>query len=114
MPYESARIDFGENGNGVAFHVFVGDLFGTPVGTNGGEFANDQAFNERLGRLVIRQVRSVISVLGICENDDLTGVGRIGGDFLLTGKGSVENYFSLAFTRVAIAVAAEDAPVFER
>jgi hypothetical protein len=52
--------------------------------------------------------------LGIGENDDLSGIGRIGSDFLITGKGSVKNDLSLAFPRVPIAVATEDAPVFER
>jgi hypothetical protein len=52
--------------------------------------------------------------LGIGKNDNLPGVGRIGGDFLITGKGSIEHDLAPAFARVSIALAAEDAPVFER
>jgi hypothetical protein len=52
--------------------------------------------------------------LGIGENDNLSGIGGIGGDFLISGKGSIKNNFSLAITRGAIAVASENAPVFER
>jgi hypothetical protein len=44
----------------------------------------------------------------------LTGIGRICCDFLIAGKGSIENDFTLAFAGVPIAVATEYAPVFER
>jgi hypothetical protein len=80
----------------------------------GGELADDQALNIGLGRLVVRLVGAVVADLGIGENDDLTGIGGIGGDFLISGKGSIENNFALAFAWVPIAVATEDAPVFER
>jgi hypothetical protein len=80
----------------------------------GRELAHDQTLDIGLGRLVVRLVRSVIADLGIGENDDLTGIGRIGGDFLISGKGSIKNDLALAFAGVPIAVATEDAPVFER
>ena len=80
----------------------------------GGELADDQALDIGLGRLVVCLVGAVVADLGIGENDDLPGVGGIGGDFLVTGKGSIKNDLALAFARVSIAVATEDAPVFER
>jgi hypothetical protein len=52
--------------------------------------------------------------LGIGENDNLTGIGGVGGDFLISGKGSIKNDFARAFAGVPVALAAEDAPVFER
>ena len=55
-----------------------------------------------------RAVSPVIANLGISENDDLAGVGRIGGDFLVTGKGSIKNDLTLAFAGMTVAVAAED------
>ncbi len=59
-------------------------------------------------------VRPVVTNLGIRENDNLSGVGRIGGDFLVTGEGGIKNDFTLAFAWVPMALALEDAPVFER
>jgi hypothetical protein len=52
--------------------------------------------------------------LRVGENNDLTGIGGIGCDFLIAGKGCIENNFALAFAWVPIAEATEYAPVFER
>ena len=38
-----------------------------------------------LGRFIVGVVGSVVADLGICENDDLSGIGRIGSDFLVAG-----------------------------
>ena len=114
MANQGAGVDLGEHGNGIALHVLVGDLFGAPVGADRGEFAHDQALDVGLRGFVVGVVGSVVADLGICENDDLTGIGRIGSDFLITGKRSIEDYFTLAFAGVAMTLAEEDAPVFER
>ena len=78
------------------------------------ELADDQALDIGLGRLVVCLVGAVVADLGIGENDDLPGIGGIGGDFLIAGKRSIKNNFALAFAWVPIALATEDAPVFER
>ncbi len=114
MAHQGARVDLGQHRNRVPLHVLIGDLFGAPVGTDLRELANDQALDIGLGRFVVSLVGAVVSDLGIGENDDLTGIGRIGGDFLVTGKGSIKNDLTLAFARMSIAEALEDAPVFER
>jgi hypothetical protein len=44
----------------------------------------------------------------------LPGIGGVGGDLLVAGKGSIENDLAPAFAWVPIAEAAEDTPVFER
>ena len=111
---QGAGIDLGEDGNGVALHVLIGDLLGAPVGADGGELADDEAFNVRPGSLVIGAVGAVIADLGIGEDDDLAGVGGVGSDFLVTGKGSIKNNLALAFAGVSVALALKDAPVFER
>jgi hypothetical protein len=86
MANQSAGIDLGQDGDGIALHVLVCDLLGAPVGADGGEFADDQAFNIRPGRLVISLVGAVIADLGVGKDDDLAGVGGVGGNFLVTGK----------------------------
>ena len=111
---QGAGVDLGQHRNRIALHVLVGDLLGAPVGADGRELADDQALDIRPGRLVVRLVGAVVADLGVGENDDLPGIGGVGGDFLVTGKGSIENDFALAFAWVPIAVATEDAPVFER
>jgi hypothetical protein len=59
-------------------------------------------------------IGSVVADLRIRKNDDLPGVGRISSDFLITSQRCIENYFTLAFTRCAMGLAEEYAPVFER
>ena len=99
MPNQRPRIDLRQHRNRIPLHVLVRHLLRTPVRADGRELAHDQTLDIGLGRLVVCQVRSVIANLGICENDDLSGIGRIGGDFLITGKGSIKNDFALAFAR---------------
>jgi hypothetical protein len=102
MADQGAGVDFGQHGNGIALHVLVGDLLGAPVGADGREFADDQALDVGLCRFVVCLVGAVVADLGVGENDDLAGIGGIGGDFLVSGKRSIENNFALAFTWVTI------------
>ena len=110
VPHQRARIDLGQHRNRIPLHVLVGHLFRAPVGADGRELADDQALDIGLGRFVVCLVGAVVADLGIGENDDLPGIGRIGGDFLITGKGSIKNDFALAFARVPIAVARKMRP----
>ena len=114
MPHQRTGVNLGQHGYGIALHVLVGDLVGAPVGTDRRELADDQAFDIGLGRLVVCLTRAVVADLGVGENYDLTGIGGIGSDFLISGKRSIKNNLTLAFTWVTVAEAAEDAPVFER
>ena len=111
---EGAGVDLGQNRDGVALHVLVGHLLGAPVGADGGELADDQAFDIGPGGLIVGAIGAVVADLGVGEDDDLAGIGGIGGDFLVTGERSIKNDFALAFSLCAMAVPAEDAPVFER
>src|SRR4051794_23826863 len=103
MADQRAGIDLGKHRNRVALHVLVGHLFRAPVGADGRELADDQALDVGLGRFVVGVVGAVIANLGVGEDDNLPGIGRIGGDFLITGKGSIKNDLALAFTRVSVA-----------
>ena len=114
MADQGAGVDLGQHGNRIALHVLVGDLFRAPIGADGRKLAHYQALDKGLGRLVVRLVGPVIADLGVGENYDLAGIGGIGRNLLIAGKGSIENDFAPAFARSAIAVATEDAPVFER
>jgi hypothetical protein len=59
---------------------------GAPVAGDGGEFADDEAFDVGLGRIRYRGAGSVVADLGVGEDDDLAGIGRIGEDFLIAGE----------------------------
>ena len=59
-------------------------------------------------------VGAVVAYLGVGENDDLAGVGGVGSYFMVSGMLCIKNDFALAFAGMAIAVAEEDAPIFER
>jgi hypothetical protein len=114
VAHQRAGVDLRQHRNRIALHVLVGDLLGAPIRADGRELADDQALDIGLGRLVVRPASAVVADLWVGENDDLTGVGGISGDLLVTGKGSVENNLAQAFAWVAVAEAAEDTPVFER
>ena len=97
MADQGAGVDLGEHRNRIALHVLVGDLLGAPVGAGRRELAHDQALDVGLGGLVVGLVGSVVADLGIRQNDDLAGIGGVGGDLLVTGEGSIKNHLALAF-----------------
>ena len=58
-------------------------------------------------------VYSGITDVGVRQSDDLTGVGRIGQDFLVTGHGGVENHLAAGFPGSADGNSVEQASVCE-
>ncbi len=114
MTHQGAGVDLGEHGNLVALEIFLGNFLRTPVGADARELADDQALDVRTGRLVVFGVGAVIADLGIGENYDLPGVGRIGENFLVASDGSIKNDFAVTFAFGAEAFAVEDASVFQR
>ena len=85
MPHQRARVDLRKHRNLEALHVLVGDLLRAPVRADRRELAHDQPLDVGLGGLVVCLVGAVVADLRIGENDDLPGIGRIGGDFLVAG-----------------------------
>ncbi len=77
------------------------------------EFADYEAFNIGLRGFVVGGTGAVIADLGICENDDLSGIGGIGEDFLVTGDGGIEDDFAGAFGGRTKTPALEDRSVFQ-
>ena len=114
VTHEGAGVDFSEHGNLVTIEIFFSNLLRAPVGTDAREFADDEALNVRTGRLVVFGVGSVIADLGVGENYNLPGVGRISENFLVAGDGSIKNDFAVTFAFGAEAFAVEDATVFQR
>src|ERR1700761_7641584 len=114
MPYQGAGVDFGDDRHAVALQVFIGDLLRSPVRADWGKLPRHQAFDVWFLRLGIGGIGAVIADLRIRQDYDLTGVGRISEYLLITRQRCVENDFACAFAARAVALTAEDAPVFER
>src|SRR5581483_4412507 len=106
--------DIGQHRNLELLKVFFGNLLRAPVGADFRELAHDQAFDPRARSLVIVLVSAVISDFWIRQNDDLSGVGRVSENFLVSGNGSIKNDFAVAFAFGAVAFASEDSAVFQR
>jgi hypothetical protein len=89
-------------------------LLRAPIGADGRELARDQALDIRAASLIVGGVGSVVPDLWIGQDNNLSSVRGIGEDFLVACQGGIENHFAKTFTSGAIALTAEDAPVFER
>ena len=58
-------------------------------------------------------IGAVVADLGVRKDDDLSGVGGIGEDFLISGDGGIEDYFTGAFCARTKTTALEDCSVFQ-
>ena len=77
------------------------------------ELAHHEALNIRMRGLVVGERRAVVADLGIGEDDDLAGIGRIGEDFLVSGERGIENDLAGALGGRTKTHAFEDASVFQ-
>src|SRR5208337_4950149 len=114
VTHQRTRVDIGQHGNFELFEKPFGELLGTPVRANFGELANDKPFDIRPRGFAILGISPVVSDFGVGKNYNLTGIGRISEDFLITGDGSIKNYFAATFAFRSVAFAAEDFAVFQR
>lgn len=114
MQYQGARIDVPDDWNLVTVQVKLGRLGRSPVGSNLGEFANNQRFDVRTGGLFIVEIGPDVADVGIGQANNLSGIARIGENFLVTGKAGIENNFATPAGDGAGRAAVKYAPVFER
>src|SRR5262249_28678919 len=114
MANKRARVYIGKHRNLELLEIFFGHLLRAPVGADLRELAHDQALNVGARGFVVFGVGAVVADLRIGQNDDLSGVGGVGENFLIAGNGSIKNDFAVAFAFGAVAFASEDAAVFER
>src|SRR5271154_4143779 len=114
MANDRTSVDFSDDGNVESLEVFLRHLLGAPVGADGRKLAGHQAFDVRAAGLVVGGVGSVVSDLRIGQDNNLSSIGGIGKDFLVARQGGIENHLAKTFAFGAIALTAEDAPVFER
>ena len=113
MPDQRARIQLGDYRDAVLAQKLAGFLVGAPVAGNTGELTHHQALDVRARGFVVRGVSPVIPNLGIGQDNDLPGIGRIGEDFLVAGDGGIEDDLAGSFGRRTKTPALEDAAVFQ-
>ena len=78
------------------------------------EFADDQPFDIGLGRFFVVEVRANVADVRIGEADDLAGIARIGENFLIPSKASIENDFAATAGASARRTAVKYSSVLER
>jgi hypothetical protein len=91
---ERARVDVADDGDAMAFEIGLRSFARPPVGSEKGKFADDQAFDERLGRFLIIEIGADITDVGIGQADDLPGVAGVGENFLISGEAGIKNDFA--------------------
>src|SRR5690242_10741605 len=91
----------------------LGAFLGPPVAGDGRDFANYQAFNEGLDGFVIGRIGAIVADLRIGEYNDLTAVGRIGENFLISGDGGIKNHLTSAVDRRTKTDSLEDRTVLQ-
>ena len=111
----SARVSMSEmTGMRLCDEVVVESLGRAPVAGNRRHAAHDEGFEKRLSGLDVFGIDSGIADQRIRHRDDLTGVGRIRQDLLITRHRSVENDFANGFAFKAVSLAAKNTSVFEQ
>jgi hypothetical protein len=111
---EGAGVDVPDDGNAVAFEVFLRGFPRAPVGGDRRKFADDQAFDVRLGRFFVVKIGADISDVRIGEADNLAGIAGVGEYFLIAGETGIENNFSATARASAGRAAVKYASVFQR
>jgi hypothetical protein len=97
MPSQSTGIYSGNPWDVVLDEIVAECTRGAVVACDGGDISDDETFDLRSGRLDILRVDAVVADVWIRQNDDLTAVGRIGEDLLVTGKAGIENDLTCRF-----------------
>jgi len=67
-----------------------------------------------VARFFIFEIRANVSDVRIREADALSGVARVGENFLISGKAGIENDFAAAASNGTAGAAVKEAAVFQR
>ena len=94
--------------------ILLRRLASPPIRSQRGKFTNDQAFDIRLRRFFILGIRPNISNMGISQADRLTGITRVGKNFLIAGERSIKNNFAATTGACPRRAALKNSPVLER
>src|SRR5947207_2611743 len=113
MPDQCARINAVNRDDVPAFQISVEGFLRAPTGSYATCFAHHEALDPRAIRFFVFTVNTVVANQRIGHTNDLTGVGGIGKDLLVTRHRGIEDHLAgaLAFRRPRSTV--ESAAIFE-
>jgi hypothetical protein len=114
MAHECARVDVADDRNSVAFEICLRGFAGAPVGSERGEFPDDQPFDVGLAGFLIVEICADVADVRICEADDLPGIAGIGEYFLIAGEAGIKNDFAATADASARRTAIKYSSVLER
>ena len=113
MAYQLARVNARDYRYSVTGEEVIGGFLRAPIAGDRRKVAHSQTLDEGPHRLAIAAVSAVVPDLRIRENHDLTGVGRIREDFLVSGDRGVEDDLARPFPRRTKCEALEDRSVLQ-
>ena len=114
VTHKSAGVDARDDRNPILCQVVVQRFRRAPVTWQRRQPLHDECFQERLAGFDVFRVDAGVADQRICHCDNLTGVGRVCQDLLITCHRGIENNFADSFTLETVAVAAKDTPVFKQ
>lgn len=98
----------------MAFKIRLCGFFGSPVRRQTRKLANYERLNVRTGSFLVIRIRADISDMRVGEANNLSGVARVGEDFLISGEAGVENSFSATARFSSRGASNKNSPVFQR
>ncbi len=113
MADERAGVQVVDGGNSVALEILLRGFAGAPVGSQGGKFADHEAFDVRLAGFLVVEIGADVADVRIGEADDLAGITGVGENFLIAGMAGIENDFAAAARARSGRASMEYAPVLK-
>ena len=110
---EFAGVDLRNRDDAAGFQPFRQRDLAAPTAGAARHVAHDQAGRPDVAGLVVEIGAAGVADVGIRERDQLTGVGRIGQDFLIAGHGRIEHDLAHGQAGRAYGFALEYGAVFE-
>ena len=108
---QAACIDVGNRHHAVALQVGRQALRRPPVAVDPGAVTDDQARSHRSLRFLIFRVTAGVADMRVGQGHDLTRVGGVGQDLLVTGHRRIENRFADGVPACPDTAAAKNAAV---
>jgi hypothetical protein len=114
MTNQRSRVHIPNYGNFVSLQICLRGFFRAPVRRQAGKFAHNKRFNIRTRRFFVVRIRANISDVRVGKADNLSGITRVGEDFLISGEARIENGFPAAAGFCTRGASYKNSPVFQR
>ena len=114
VPHQRPRVHIPNHRNAMPLQIFLRRLRRPPVRGQRRKFAHHQAFDVRLGRFLVVDIRADVSDVRVGQANNLAGITGVGENFLVTGEAGIKNDFSAAARSSAGRTAVKYSSVFQR